>query len=968
MERNINEGEAAEIIGRALNPHRIRRHSERLSKSPGSADIDYDDEEEELPPPPATFYHRHGHGDERFEQEVVCPTPPPHRGAGYRKVVTTSVRVESSSPPPTFKRFKAPDAPPPLPSTPAPRLSADDLELETYGSNYDADADKEDDVFVTPKRRPRENNNDTQNFETPKSSKERAKVIPRDSVVLKNLHKKGVIRDLVSKFEESTKITYNRNTEKYNLSFQPNFANHRQGGGDGSSASSSPIRRPAGEHTHQRLSIWKTTATAEEVELSEVESNESDMDIVSVRGFIRSPSREEKEKTLPRHPRLPSIDLESEKQFGSANALLHDQREPSPPMVSPIRRHRSDMDEDARSVSTYLNPRKLSLSQFSTAPPLTSTPYNSKMQPVTPKNPPASASSSVTTPFGQQSTPTSRKGSNSRFQFGTPAPIVWSTNGGTPVGTGSLKRDKDSDTLSQQFRSSWGMNKNKPENTRPHSPVTWQTPNYGHDGVHRINSRKEPRSFQSDAPTLGIPVQYTMSLASIPTPPTAIRVSSQRRLPYNPSTVRLFAADSPLTTPRRISMTSNSMPHWTPRRLDLDDSIVSYETTNEYVPESDFHRFLERLENKVRSEEKHIREARTTVAFWRRTDKYSMSEFCAHALVLISQRRLAVYHDLIERINTFLMMQIGPPPVVVSVRSVFTIYSMRLALARDFYLRSNADDTPYVFIAVGSTTEKVIATQVIDVNETGCIRARHVDFEDRLVFKNLPICFIVNVHFYAFKLTPRHSRTPKAIKKAMKFIGAAVKSPSSSSTNLNTSTASKGSSRFEPDDDSRGFVSVGHITLTRFIQGEVTVGVADAQYPIDSTVELSCKCSPLPEKLAHEVVGVWTLISAPRIETYYIRMVDGVIHMFEHREDNINSTVPVCAIDISAICDKSVERMDSDDPKYQHVFQFDLLSFPRQADKCEHKRYIIAVDSLDALRMWLTAINTNLGVIRGTEC
>uniref|UniRef100_A0A914Y9G9 Uncharacterized protein n=1 Tax=Panagrolaimus superbus TaxID=310955 RepID=A0A914Y9G9_9BILA len=234
-------------------------------------------------------------------------------------------------------------------------------------------------------------------------------------------------------------------------------------------------------------------------------------------------------------------------------------------------------------------------------------------------------------------------------------------------------------------------------------------------GSHIVTSNTEKRSpdLRHCASTEGC-ARYTTPIQSLPPPHSGTRLSSQRRLPYTP--LSLNPLDSPITPRMSYYNTSGRLQRWSPQRLDLDDSLISYETSNAYVPESDFERFAKRLQTKLATEQNRLRDAKATVQYWRKRDgnQQSWNEICAHALLLLSEIRINTYRDLITRVNTFHHLSHAPPPISMAARSVYTIYRMDINLARDYYLKTAADDPSYVFILVGSTSEKTVASQLTE--------------------------------------------------------------------------------------------------------------------------------------------------------------------------------------------------------------------------------------------------------------
>lgn len=85
-----------------------------------------------------------------------------------------------------------------------------------------------------------------------------------------------------------------------------------------------------------------------------------------------------------------------------------------------------------------------------------------------------------------------------------------------------------------------------------------------------------------------------------------------------------------------------------------------------------------------------------------------------------------------------------------------------------FYIPFAFLATEYVFLIVGSTGEKVVASQLLQISDNRQLRARQIRVDEQLVFKNLSLYFRIELCIYMMKLT---SRTPKPItRRAMSFI------------------------------------------------------------------------------------------------------------------------------------------------------------------------------------------------------
>lgn len=96
--------------------------------------------------------------------------------------------------------------------------------------------------------------------------------------------------------------------------------------------------------------------------------------------------------------------------------------------------------------------------------------------------------------------------------------------------------------------------------------------------------------------------------------------------------------------------------------------------------------------------------------------------------------------------------------------------------------------------------------------------------------------------------------------------------------------------------------------------------------------------------------------------------MNGILHFYDHPDgiDDENFIEPIYLIDMSTICNRQVEREMTvfKDAEHKFTFYMDVLSFPRGSDLCEHKRYLISVETEEILQTWLIKINNCLDLIR----
>uniref|UniRef100_A0AC34QFT1 Anillin homology domain-containing protein n=1 Tax=Panagrolaimus sp. JU765 TaxID=591449 RepID=A0AC34QFT1_9BILA len=453
--------------------------------------------------------------------------------------------------------------------------------------------------------------------------------------------------------------------------------------------------------------------------------------------------------------------------------------------------------------------------------------------------------------------------------------------------------------------------------------------------------------------------RYTTSLASLPTPNCALRISSQRRVPFSFDSYRTLPSprDSRIFSERHSRCMLEPIAASTPAgsisrgNFDLNDSILSYETTAEFVEDDEFIKCVTRLSYKEAAERERIRQAKRMILMEKRSNnpRNSMSELHANGLIVISQARMFMYKELISRIETFHRMRIGPPPISRFVRSRVTIKGLQLSLSRHYYVKENS----YVFMIVGSTHEKVLATEVLHISDGGSLRAIRIRVDEEMTFLNLPLNFQIRIEVYAMKLVNRQTLTPKELaKKALSFIGHCA-SPITQE---------------EIDKQECGFKPVGHVFITRdntAVDGYTNYLISNNDWPLDGRMEMKCECTPLPPQLYQVRSGYWNLISGPGDVTKYVKSFNGIIRFYNSASDVENFNLdPSFIIDMSTVCNRTIEReppKTSNDPEY--AFHLDVLSFPRGCDLCEHKRFLVGFDSEEFLMSWIEYINACLDVI-----
>uniref|UniRef100_A0A7E4UV80 PH domain-containing protein n=1 Tax=Panagrellus redivivus TaxID=6233 RepID=A0A7E4UV80_PANRE len=150
------------------------------------------------------------------------------------------------------------------------------------------------------------------------------------------------------------------------------------------------------------------------------------------------------------------------------------------------------------------------------------------------------------------------------------------------------------------------------------------------------------------------------------------------------------------------------------------------------------------------------------------------------------------------------------------------------------------------------------------------------------------------------------------------------------------------------------------------------------EYPLEGSIDVSASCSLLPAPLREVTTGFWRLLSDHSVVRYWVRMVNGVIYETPQSDSNRTTSSiptfttnaenePLFMIDISTICNRTVERetaIFSTSTDRRFCFYMDVVSFPRGSDVCEHKRFLVGVDSEAELIKWVRTINNIIDIIR----
>lgn len=102
-------------------------------------------------------------------------------------------------------------------------------------------------------------------------------------------------------------------------------------------------------------------------------------------------------------------------------------------------------------------------------------------------------------------------------------------------------------------------------------------------------------------------------------------------------------------------------------------------------------------------------------------------------------------------------------------------------------------------------------------------------------------------------------------------------------------------------------------------------------------------------------------------DTYFwVKMVNGLIRFYDfHQRDEDPAEEPRFIVDMSYICNRHIEPGERRDDKYS--FSIDVLSFPRDSEYCEQKRYLVGLETEHQLLYWIEAINNCLDVIRNNN-
>uniref|UniRef100_A0AC34GGA7 PH domain-containing protein n=1 Tax=Panagrolaimus sp. ES5 TaxID=591445 RepID=A0AC34GGA7_9BILA len=211
---------------------------------------------------------------------------------------------------------------------------------------------------------------------------------------------------------------------------------------------------------------------------------------------------------------------------------------------------------------------------------------------------------------------------------------------------------------------------------------------------------------------------------------------------------------------------------------------------------------------------------------------------------------------------------------------------------------------------------------------------------------------------YALKIVFPATRSPRELaKKAFNFIGQ-CRSPG---------TVQQYDDSSDSEEDESAFKAVGHAYLTRETDGHTSFLITENEYPLDGSMEMKCEVSKLPIALTEPLIGFWNLCGDSGFHKFWVKMINGILYFYDHPEQTDENFVePTYLIDMSTICNRQVEREMSvfKDSEHKFTFYMDILSFPRGSDLCEHKRYLISIESEELLQVWLAKINNCLDLIR----
>ncbi|TKR76989.1 hypothetical protein L596_018043 [Steinernema carpocapsae] len=206
----------------------------------------------------------------------------------------------------------------------------------------------------------------------------------------------------------------------------------------------------------------------------------------------------------------------------------------------------------------------------------------------------------------------------------------------------------------------------------------------------------------------------------------------------------------------------------------------------------------------------------------------TLEELTAHRVLILSRERRRAYQDVIMQMSSQGMdntvrhsglMKHAPAACFM------TIHWLRIYLNRNYSLKNVEKDASYAFLAIFKSGEKVFASRVTSVIDTGALRGRTVLFPDPVRLDNLPYDFRITVKVYAMRIQNRSKRS--------------IFSNGCNIVRLLHSLRNKKTNAIEwKMENTDDFRVCGVLHLTREVCGMGKYYLDNVEYPLDGTTDI----------------------------------------------------------------------------------------------------------------------------------
>ncbi|CAJ0589434.1 unnamed protein product [Cylicocyclus nassatus] len=458
-----------------------------------------------------------------------------------------------------------------------------------------------------------------------------------------------------------------------------------------------------------------------------------------------------------------------------------------------------------------------------------------------------------------------------------------------------------------------------------------------------IPSDVPPRFSPMTAPTAGIGVSTYKSREGA----VGEKVNTYSQFARNTTHPSALATSTPVDSPvgTGFSQKNSGVPIF-------DDSFISAITTGSRPNNAheEYKRQMTKLNNQIRVQEEQIEMTLKVLALARKKQK-CMQELSAQRTLLLARERLDLLRCEVSRISALAAVRNPPPPVSRELRGTMTISNICVYLNRSFCQRQYEQESSYALLILLKCGSEVEATGPVSLLAHTQNRVRQLTFAENVQFSNLPVDFNVVLEVYAMKLPN------------MKNVEQSCASNIANKCKNLLSPALVHRSNRPTYQDGSEFIRCGYIILNRDTVGLNKFYLDEAEYPLEGTIEVFCRCTTLPPAIEVENRGFLamyqTVSDMGAWERYWAVLRRGMVYFWRYPNDESMEKRPVAFMDLSKCTNDVVAACTPEQCPRENSFSIDML-VSTTPSMMEKKRVLLSADSEELLQAWLQALNETL--------